>query len=145
MIALGCALVLVGISNRLIQGLFLLLAWLVASTFNAYMGSFVMGVPLAAMYARRSTWAWPNGTICLIVPALVFVFGYHENLISGIPKVAMHFSIPWPRKIRRCFASCCIRSAPPLRCCCSFTSRWSNVSCPERSEGSLALCLFPSI
>jgi peptidoglycan/LPS O-acetylase OafA/YrhL len=83
MIALGCALVLVGISNRLVQGLFLLLAWLVASTFNANMGPFVIGVALAAMYARRSTWAWPNWTMYLIVPTLLFLFGYHENLISG--------------------------------------------------------------
>jgi peptidoglycan/LPS O-acetylase OafA/YrhL len=83
MIALGCALVLVEISNRSVQGLFLLLAWLVASTFHAYMGSFVIGVALAAMYARRSTSTWPNGTIYLIVPALFFLFGYHENLVSG--------------------------------------------------------------
>jgi peptidoglycan/LPS O-acetylase OafA/YrhL len=53
MIAPGCAFVLVAISSRWVQGLFLLLAWLAASTFNAYMGSFVIGVALAAMYARR--------------------------------------------------------------------------------------------
>ena len=94
MIALGCAFVLVAISNRSVQGMFLLLAWLVASAFNANMGSFVIGVALAAIYARRSTWVWPNRTICLIVPVIIFVFGYHENLISGRSEGWYAFSNP---------------------------------------------------
>lgn len=83
MIALGCAFVILAISNRYMQTLFLFTLWLITSVFSAYLGSFIVGVAIAASYVRRKEVEWPAWTAIVIVPAIIVLFGYHENLISN--------------------------------------------------------------
>jgi peptidoglycan/LPS O-acetylase OafA/YrhL len=83
MIAFGCALLLVAMSNRLIQVMLLSTAWLAVSALNPYFGCFVIGVAISASHVRSGAVRWPVWSAALIVPAMIFMLGYSENFTSG--------------------------------------------------------------
>ena len=57
--------------------------WLVTFFWSPYLSTFSIGVWLASEFAIKPTAAWSTRSAYLIVPALIILLGYHENLSSN--------------------------------------------------------------
>ena len=82
LIAIGCAALCAQISSSIFRSVILTAVWLTTFFWSPYLSTFSIGVWLALQFSLRPAATWPRWTSYAIVPALIVLLGYNENLVS---------------------------------------------------------------
>jgi peptidoglycan/LPS O-acetylase OafA/YrhL len=85
MLSLGCAILCIKIFHPRVQVFFLLVIWLFVTAYSPYLGTFIIGAIIAMNYSRRNDTVWPGWIAGALIPILIIIFGYHEDMSNRAP------------------------------------------------------------